>query len=123
MCLICGRTTSLAAFWVGIDGYSSDTVEQDGTIIESYEGTVYYYDWWVHRMFRGDGAPYPAYWRDRARNYLLLFEELGWDIAGLEKHLHELFDDVNPDKAQAIIDLARDELASPFAYFDAVKFL
>jgi Peptidase A4 family len=40
------RTTSLAAFWVGIDGYSSDTVEQDGTLIESYEGTVYYYDWW-----------------------------------------------------------------------------
>jgi hypothetical protein len=40
------RTTSLAAFWVGIDGYSSDTVEQDGTLIESYRGTVYYYDWW-----------------------------------------------------------------------------
>jgi hypothetical protein len=40
------RTTSLAAFWVGIDGYSSSTVEQDGTLIESYEGTVYYYDWW-----------------------------------------------------------------------------
>jgi hypothetical protein len=40
------RTTSLAAFWVGIDGYSSDTVEQDGTLIESYEGTLYYYDWW-----------------------------------------------------------------------------
>ena len=41
-----GSTTSLAAFWVGIDGYSSDSVEQDGTLIESYEGTVYYYDWW-----------------------------------------------------------------------------
>jgi len=40
------RTTSLAAFWVGIDGYSSDTVEQDGTLIESYRGTLYYYDWW-----------------------------------------------------------------------------
>ena len=41
-----GSTTSLAAFWVGIDGYSSASVEQDGTLIESYEGTVYYYDWW-----------------------------------------------------------------------------
>ena len=37
---------TMAAFWVGIDGYSSSTVEQDGTLIESYEGTVYYYDWW-----------------------------------------------------------------------------
>jgi hypothetical protein len=41
-----GNTESLAAFWVGIDGYSSSSVEQDGTLIESYEGTVYYYDWW-----------------------------------------------------------------------------
>ncbi len=42
----CTSTTSLAAFWVGIDGYSSDSVEQDGTLIECYEGTAYYYTWW-----------------------------------------------------------------------------
>jgi Peptidase A4 family len=41
-----GRTESLAAFWVGIDGYSSDSVEQDGTLIECYRGTAYYYTWW-----------------------------------------------------------------------------
>jgi hypothetical protein len=41
-----GRTTSLAAFWVGIDGYSSSSVEQDGTLIECYLGTPYYYTWW-----------------------------------------------------------------------------
>jgi hypothetical protein len=38
--------TSLAAFWVGIGGYSSATVEQDGTLIECYEGTAYQYSWW-----------------------------------------------------------------------------
>ncbi len=42
----CTRTTSLAAFWVGIDGYSSDSVEQDGTLVECYRGTAYYYTWW-----------------------------------------------------------------------------
>jgi hypothetical protein len=42
----CTSTTSLAAFWVGIDGYSSDTVEQDGTLIECYERTAYQYSWW-----------------------------------------------------------------------------
>jgi hypothetical protein len=42
----CTSTESLAAFWVGIDGYSSDSVEQDGTLIECYEDTAYYYDWW-----------------------------------------------------------------------------
>jgi hypothetical protein len=36
----------LAAFWVGIDGYSSDSVEQDGTIIECYQGRAYQYSWW-----------------------------------------------------------------------------
>ena len=41
-----GRTTSLAAFWVGIDGYTSSSVEQDGTLIECYQGTAYQYTWW-----------------------------------------------------------------------------
>jgi hypothetical protein len=40
------RTTQLAAFWVGIDGYSSSSVEQDGTIIECYLGIAYQYTWW-----------------------------------------------------------------------------
>jgi len=43
----CSRhTTSYAAFWVGIDGYSSSTVEQDGTIIECLRGQAYQYSWW-----------------------------------------------------------------------------
>ena len=43
----CSRgSTTYAAFWVGIDGYSSDTVEQDGTLIECYRGTAYQYSWW-----------------------------------------------------------------------------
>jgi Peptidase A4 family len=40
------RKEQLAAFWVGIDGYSSDSVEQDGTLIECYNRTVYQYTWW-----------------------------------------------------------------------------
>jgi Peptidase A4 family len=40
------RATQLAAFWVGIDGYSSASVEQDGTLIECYLGTAYQYTWW-----------------------------------------------------------------------------
>jgi len=38
--------TELAAFWVGLDGYSTDSVEQDGTLAECYDGAVYYYTWW-----------------------------------------------------------------------------
>jgi hypothetical protein len=42
----CTSTTSLAAFWVGIDGFNSSSVEQDGTLAECYGGTAYYYTWW-----------------------------------------------------------------------------
>jgi hypothetical protein len=42
----CGSGTSLAAFWVGIDGYSSGSVEQDGTLIECSGGTPAYFSWW-----------------------------------------------------------------------------
>jgi hypothetical protein len=43
----CPATGSpLAAFWVGIDGFTSDSVEQDGTIIECNNGTASYFDWW-----------------------------------------------------------------------------
>jgi hypothetical protein len=42
----CTSTTSLAAFWVGIDGFSSGSVEQDGTLIECVSGRAFYYSWW-----------------------------------------------------------------------------
>jgi len=42
----CTSTESLAAFWVGIDGYSSSSVEQDGSLIECYRSRAYYYTWW-----------------------------------------------------------------------------
>jgi hypothetical protein len=42
----CTSTLSLAAFWVGIDGYSSSSVEQDGTLVECYGSHAYQYSWW-----------------------------------------------------------------------------
>jgi hypothetical protein len=42
----CSRSETYAAFWVGIDGYSSDSVEQDGTLIECYLRAAYQYSWW-----------------------------------------------------------------------------
>jgi hypothetical protein len=44
--LSCSRTTAYAAFWVGIDGYSDNTVEQTGVLAECYQGTAYYYTWY-----------------------------------------------------------------------------
>jgi hypothetical protein len=40
------KEDQLAAFWVGIDGFTSSSVEQDGTLAQCYEGTAFYYTWW-----------------------------------------------------------------------------
>ena len=44
--VFCTKEDRLAAFWVGIDGYNSATVEQDGTLAQCFEGKAYYYSWW-----------------------------------------------------------------------------
>jgi len=41
-----GSSDTYAAFWVGLDGYSSDSVEQTGTLIECVGSTAYYYGWY-----------------------------------------------------------------------------
>jgi hypothetical protein len=41
-----GKELEVSVFWVGLDGFSNSTVEQDGTIAECYLGTAYYYTWW-----------------------------------------------------------------------------
>ena len=42
----CTSQLRLAAFWVGIDGFSSSTVEQVGTIMQCYGGAATYGAWW-----------------------------------------------------------------------------
>jgi hypothetical protein len=38
--------TQYAVFWVGIDGFTSGTVEQDGTLAECSHGGAFYFTWW-----------------------------------------------------------------------------
>jgi Peptidase A4 family len=40
------KELQIAVFWVGIDGFNGNTVEQDGTLAQCYEGKAYYYTWW-----------------------------------------------------------------------------
>jgi hypothetical protein len=42
----CTSTNSDAAFWVGLDGFTSATVEQAGTLAVCGDGTASYYTWW-----------------------------------------------------------------------------
>jgi len=42
----CPSTNQYASFWVGIDGYSSNTVEQIGTDSDCQGGSPVYYAWY-----------------------------------------------------------------------------
>jgi hypothetical protein len=42
----CTSSTTTMTTWVGLDGFSSGTVEQAGTLAECFQATAYYYSWW-----------------------------------------------------------------------------
>src|SRR2546423_1870139 len=42
----CTSATTYSSFWVGLDGYSSNTVEQTGTSADCSGGTSRYYAWY-----------------------------------------------------------------------------
>ena len=57
-------TDQYSSFWVGIDGYNSNTVEQTGTDSDCVNGQTQYYGWY-------EFYPHPAYYAS------LAFENIG----------------------------------------------
>jgi hypothetical protein len=51
---VCSPEQELTAYWVGLDGYSNETVEQDGTLAYCFEGVAHYYTWW--EMYPGESV-------------------------------------------------------------------
>ena len=52
----CSSGDQYSAFWVGLDGYSSSTVEQTGTEADCDGKTAQYYAWW--EMYPGASVEY-----------------------------------------------------------------
>jgi Peptidase A4 family len=44
--ITCTKEDRITSEWVGLDGFSSGTVEQDGTASQCFEGTPVYYSWY-----------------------------------------------------------------------------
>lgn len=42
----CTNEDRITSEWVGLDGFSTDTVEQDGTSSQCFEGVALYYSWY-----------------------------------------------------------------------------
>ena len=75
---------------------------------------------WMHRFVRPRGTSYPNKWKDRIRNYLIGFQEVGLDIAACKNHFRQLLGEEHYLKVEAEI---LQEFSSPFSYFDAIYFL
>ena len=64
---------------------------------------------WLHRFARPLGAPYPLRWKDRIRNYLLGFAELGLDAAPVREHFTAL---LGSEQAEAVFREVAAEMAA-----------
>ena len=53
----CNGGSTYAAFWVGLDGYSSSTVEQTGSEVDCAGRTPRYYAW--YEMYPGASVDFP----------------------------------------------------------------
>jgi hypothetical protein len=42
----CTQEDQITSEWVGLDGFTSTTVEQDGTLAWCFQGTAFYYTWY-----------------------------------------------------------------------------
>src|SRR5712691_12907793 len=54
---ICSRGNQYAAFWVGLDGYTSSTVEQTGSEVDCAGRTPSYYAW--YEVYPGTAVNFP----------------------------------------------------------------
>jgi Glycosyl transferase family 2/Glycosyltransferase family 25 (LPS biosynthesis protein) len=72
---------------------------------------------WVHRFGRPMGVPYQNTWEDRLHNYLIIADELGHDPAPALEHFRQ---HLGCEAAERIVGAVRQELSSPFHFFDAI---
>jgi hypothetical protein len=72
---------------------------------------------WVHRFERPLGAPYRLKWEDRIRNYLVAFDEVGFDAGAAVEHFKA---HLGAEPAQRIAVQVQREMADPFFFFDAI---
>ena len=73
---------------------------------------------WLHRFSRPTGVPYPNLWEDRIRNYYIGWSEIGWNLAPVRSHFHELLgSDLDVD---SLLERVREQAEHPLNVFDGV---
>ena len=75
---------------------------------------------WMHRFNRPLGVPYPINWADRIRNYMIAWQEIGWDLAPIQTHFSEHIGETETNRVFAAVT---DEIHSALFGFDGVYHL
>jgi hypothetical protein len=76
---------------------------------------------WLHRFTRTQGQAYPLLWQDVLRNYMIGWEEVGWDTTGIEAHFRAEFEKMGASSDfDAVLGKARREAENPLSYFDGI---
>ncbi|MGO9959100.1 MAG: glycosyltransferase [Solirubrobacteraceae bacterium] len=100
----------------GEEGYLHEKVRRGGgrTICHPSLG-------WAHRFARPHGPPYPTSWEGVLRNYLIGWNELGWDTASIDAHFREQFEQFSTtSQFEQVLARARREATNPFSFFDGI---
>ncbi len=75
---------------------------------------------WLHRFNRPLGVPYPSNWKDRIRNYIIGWNELGMDTPSVLSHFTELLGEAS---ATPIFQAVEREMAGPLFAYDNIVYL
>jgi|GEM_PF-885093 len=68
--------------WGGEEGYIQEKVRQAGGRVLCLPAFR-----WQHRFPRPKGVPYPIRWVDRLNNYMVGWNEIGWDTTPVVEHM------------------------------------
>ncbi|MCJ0907144.1 glycosyltransferase [Rhodococcus sp. ARC_M6] len=67
---------------------------------------------WLHRFERPSGVPYRINWPDRIHNYLLGWQEIGWDVESIHRQFSMFLEGSYPSiRRQAELSVQKPELA------------
>ena len=100
----------------GEEGYLHEKIRRGGGRVLCHPGMG-----WLHRFLRPLGPPYGVMWGDLLRNYLIGWDELGWDTAPVAEHFAEQFEAMGcrAEFDQLLARTAR-EARNPFLFFDGI---
>jgi hypothetical protein len=100
----------------GEEGYLHEKVRRGGGRILCHPAVA-----WSHRFARTGQPRYPTSWEAVLRNYLIGWNELGWDTASIEAHFAEQFEGFGAGATfPGVLERTRREAANPLSFFDAI---